>query len=609
MWALATLLFVFLPMTVSLIISTIQYFFGIKSTKPDETDNMKIIYHYHECDGCSMLPIVGNLYRCTICPDYDLCEKCNTQGIRPMPCNPDHVMNINFDFANEGVDGEEDDIDGKTEKKGFMHQAKLMIIEKAGMMPQPLRYCPGTQSVYHTFVLSKLTTMALKVEKKRKLLVNLENAMEGCSGIDESGIVGSELKSLLQTDEAIAKYRKHVRLWKFQEDGISKKSKKQIKTFIQSELKNGMQDLETKMSNFNREYLRTKIYEAFFESAPQFTLQLYIILSTGYFEKSQIFSIATSFITVINTSINIYLKMPLASGEFQHEDWRNLIFVSLPMTMVALPRLIVLAFVASLLKAWIFLIMVGTYVISLLMHSVAFEKRYLEDLLFGIYCPFFSSCIIQSLMGPFLVTSTIFPIMSMVVAVLLLWIGMYNEWDILINILIDHNPIWVCFPYDENTEIGDCFTNLNSSIIRCFNETCNSCHQGLFPGFLNEDLKTYCKNSANDVPTYIPQLQNVFGIFIFLLFLSLISTVFLRWYVQPLNRLWLSLKLPFINKIWEPSMQEFHLIAKDGYLKLLKRYPTYCLELPSENGESNYLYFTYYDFIYVHYMIFETRYS
>lgn len=32
------------------------------------------------CDGCNQSPIVGQRFKCTVCADYDLCEKCHAKG-------------------------------------------------------------------------------------------------------------------------------------------------------------------------------------------------------------------------------------------------------------------------------------------------------------------------------------------------------------------------------------------------------------------------------------------------------------------------------------------------------------------------------------------------
>jgi len=36
-----------------------------------------------ECDGCGVNPIKGIRYKCSVHPDYDLCEVCEAKGINP----------------------------------------------------------------------------------------------------------------------------------------------------------------------------------------------------------------------------------------------------------------------------------------------------------------------------------------------------------------------------------------------------------------------------------------------------------------------------------------------------------------------------------------------
>jgi hypothetical protein len=35
------------------------------------------------CDGCNVFPIVGPRYNCTVCPDFDLCAKCESSSVHP----------------------------------------------------------------------------------------------------------------------------------------------------------------------------------------------------------------------------------------------------------------------------------------------------------------------------------------------------------------------------------------------------------------------------------------------------------------------------------------------------------------------------------------------
>jgi len=51
----------------------------LKLKEPRRSDT-----HYGiKCDGCGMFPIQGPRYKCAICPDYDLCSACELKGIHP----------------------------------------------------------------------------------------------------------------------------------------------------------------------------------------------------------------------------------------------------------------------------------------------------------------------------------------------------------------------------------------------------------------------------------------------------------------------------------------------------------------------------------------------
>jgi len=59
------------------------------SNQPQENTNIKneVIHRRVSCDGCGMKPIRGIRYKCTICPNFDFCEKCKET------VKHDHIFN------------------------------------------------------------------------------------------------------------------------------------------------------------------------------------------------------------------------------------------------------------------------------------------------------------------------------------------------------------------------------------------------------------------------------------------------------------------------------------------------------------------------------------
>ena len=45
------------------------------------TEQSEVIHDKFICDGCDMTPIKGIRYMCSVCSNYDLCEKCERNGV------------------------------------------------------------------------------------------------------------------------------------------------------------------------------------------------------------------------------------------------------------------------------------------------------------------------------------------------------------------------------------------------------------------------------------------------------------------------------------------------------------------------------------------------
>lgn len=59
----------------------------IAQDKPIEKEEIstEIVHSRVTCDECGTNPIVGIRYKCVVCPDFDLCEKCESKSIHDHP--------------------------------------------------------------------------------------------------------------------------------------------------------------------------------------------------------------------------------------------------------------------------------------------------------------------------------------------------------------------------------------------------------------------------------------------------------------------------------------------------------------------------------------------
>lgn len=57
----------------------------IEHLEKKKADQAKVVHNTFVCDGCNADPIIGIRYKCTVRPNYDLCEKCEARIQPPYP--------------------------------------------------------------------------------------------------------------------------------------------------------------------------------------------------------------------------------------------------------------------------------------------------------------------------------------------------------------------------------------------------------------------------------------------------------------------------------------------------------------------------------------------
>jgi hypothetical protein len=431
-------------------------------------------------------------------------------------------------------------------------------LKKVESMPKPLRYIPGFQTAYHICVVLRMGQHTFEVTKTKSLQRLLEEKIEENS-------IKTIPENFNSEQSAYDKFRKGLgkELGSYLEEMWIGDSKEEHIQQIKSELGKEIIKSQKNMSKLQRTFLRSKIYEAFLESSPQFCLQLYIIISAGYFGgPGQIFTIITSFASVVTVSMNIYLKMPLASGDIPYQHWKDFIFIFPTMLIIIIPRLVGLVIVASMFKPWFFAIVL-LELCNFLIHWKSIKKNP-EDAILGLYVSWFSSCVIKTKRRNFLVTSTILPVSALLAILSFSWICVAYQIEPISGHLEENHPIFICLP-QNNFDLN----NL-TSIVRCpiypnFNDNCSDTL--LNPE--NYDSKTtiiygtFCPYFINE-SGFIPEMIPIMAIVLSGLAVGLLLTFFLNWYIFSINRYCLSYKFPCIDPIWNPD----HDIIKDVVQKL-----------------------------------------
>jgi len=51
--------------------------------KQVEPQRSEAVHENIKCDGCGQSPLLGARYKCTVCPDYDLCASCESKNLHP----------------------------------------------------------------------------------------------------------------------------------------------------------------------------------------------------------------------------------------------------------------------------------------------------------------------------------------------------------------------------------------------------------------------------------------------------------------------------------------------------------------------------------------------
>jgi hypothetical protein len=301
-------------------------------------------------------------------------------------------------------------------------------------------------------------------------------------------------------------------------------------------------------------FLQTKIFEAYGESAPQFCLQLAIVLQVGYIQPHQIATVITSFLSVSLAASNVYSKMPSKYFEIPHQDWKNLLYIFPAMFFSICPRLLCLSLFIAYARAWTLIAIVLAFLVEL-----ALLRKYLKNdqgnSLMGMFTSWFAPCIVKDHYSKFFLKTSLFTTATYIVAISFLFALV--EIELIVPAIQSFPPITHCFKVIEWIP--------TANQIRCY-----------YNGTITQDCLSTLVSTGNEFRGFVPVCQAgeqvwhrlgwvCLGLVIFLL-ISLASGYFLHWYIEPINRLKATSNIWwFLDQVWDPEQEDI----KDAVVKLV----------------------------------------
>ena len=133
----------------------------------------------------------------------------------------------------------------------------------------PIKHLPILQTAGHVSTLKKLTQIANEIDNYKKLLKDFHQKSSGIEMSQRMSVI--EFQRIMNND--LIEYSEYVAVGDFRAN-----ERKQAIMNIPGKIEKNLKASENELSVLLCTFKTTKLFESFFESAPQFTLQLYILL-------------------------------------------------------------------------------------------------------------------------------------------------------------------------------------------------------------------------------------------------------------------------------------------------------------------------------------------